>query len=74
MSDEYTDATVVAAALHFSGLSLDRAWKGVVTSADIIHSEARRNLNGPAVTQRGVDPQTGRRARDREAEAWEDLR
>jgi hypothetical protein len=74
VGDEYTDATVVSAALHFSGLSLDRAWKGVVTPADIIHSEGRRNLNGPAVTQREIDLRTGRKAKDREAEIWEELR
>jgi hypothetical protein len=48
---EHTCATVVAAALHFSGLSPDRAWWGIVTPGDIIHSLARRNLNGPAVEE-----------------------
>jgi hypothetical protein len=71
VGDEYTDATVVGAALHFSGLSLDRAWKGVVTAADIVHSVARRNLNGPAVPGRS---EGNGRKKDREVEVWEELR
>ncbi len=47
VAGEYTCATVVAAALHFSGISLDRAhcpcqW---VSPGDIIFSMARRNVN-----------------------------
>ncbi len=71
VGDEYTCSTVVAAALHFSGLSLDRGWKGIVSPGDIIHSTARRNLNGPAVMGSAQDRQ--KRA-NREAEAWEALR
>ena len=52
VSDAYTCSTVVAASLHFSGLSLDRAWSGIVTPGDIIFSKARRNLNGPASRER----------------------
>ncbi|MGH9362987.1 MAG: hypothetical protein ACRD2T_13820, partial [Thermoanaerobaculia bacterium] len=47
IGDEYTCASVVAAALHYGGLTLDRAWRGVVTPGDVIFSTARRNLNGP---------------------------
>ena len=56
VSDSYTCSTVVAAALHFSGLSLDRAWRGIVTPGDIIYSVARRNLNGPAARDRTEEP------------------
>lgn len=47
IDDEYTCATVVAAALHFSGLSLDAAhceWQWV-SPGDLVHSPARRNKN-----------------------------
>lgn len=47
VGNEYTCATVVAAALHFSGLSLERACGSVqfVAPGDILHSRARKNLN-----------------------------
>lgn len=47
ISGEYTCATVVAGALHYGGLSLDRAhcsWQHV-TPSDLVLGEARRNLN-----------------------------
>jgi hypothetical protein len=59
IGDEYTCATAVSAALHFAGLSLDRAWWGVVTPADIVFSVARRNVNGlrlPTVGAAGERP------------------
>jgi len=68
--DEYTCSTVVAAALHFSGLSLDRAWWGIITPGDIIYSIARRNLNGPAIQS----APKARRVPNRESEVWEALR
>lgn len=73
VGDEYTCATAVAAALHFSGLSLDRAWWGVVTPGDIIFSYARRNLNGPDALERERN-RSRRDTRDREAEMLENLR
>ena len=47
VADEYTSATVVAAALHFSGLSPDGAYCGVqlVSAADLHRSPARKNTN-----------------------------
>ncbi len=51
ISDEYTCATAVAAALHYAGLSLDSALGGLVTPYDIISSVARRNLNGPGASR-----------------------
>ena len=47
IADEYTCATVVAAALHYSGLSLDRACCNFqsISPDDLVHSVARRNLN-----------------------------
>jgi hypothetical protein len=66
VGDGYTCSTVVAAALHFAGLSLDRAWRGIVTPGDIIFSAARRNLNGPAANDREK-----RRAGSR-IEEWKD--
>ncbi len=73
VADEYTCATVVAAALHFSGLSLDRAYRGVVTPGDIVFSIGRRNLNGPSAAERArrrkrLEP------RDPQEEIWGDLR
>ena len=73
VSDEYTCATSVAAALHFSGLSLDSAWWGVVTPGVIVFSVARRNLNGPAGSKR----EKIRHEREVESpreDPWEDLR
>jgi hypothetical protein len=63
VDDEYTCATVVAAALHYAGLSLDRAWRGVITPGDIVFSIARRNLNGPggpAVEEEPLPPPRAR--------------
>lgn len=51
IGDEHTCATAVAAGLHYAGLSLDRGWRGVVTPGDVVHSPARRNLNGPAMKE-----------------------
>jgi hypothetical protein len=67
VSDGYTCSTVVAAALHFAGLSLDRAYSGIITPGDIIFSEARRNLNGPAARDRRIrtEGETGK-----EDDAW----
>ncbi len=47
ISDEYTCATVVAAALHFSGISLDRAycWWQHVSPDDLIYGFGLRNQN-----------------------------
>ena len=55
VGDEYTCASCVAAALHYAGLSLDRAWKGVVTPGDVVFSPARRNLNGPGSEDPGAE-------------------
>lgn len=53
VEDEYTCATVVAAALHFSGLSLERAYCPcqIISPADIVFSSARRNLNRSPATE-----------------------
>lgn len=51
ISDEYTCATAVAAALHYAGVSLDEGWMGMVTPYDVISSVARRNLNGPGASR-----------------------
>jgi hypothetical protein len=47
IADQHTCATVVAAALHYSGLSLDWAYCSgqYVSPADIVFSPARRNQN-----------------------------
>jgi hypothetical protein len=73
VSDEYTCATSVAAALHFSGLSLDSAWWGVVTPGDIVFSVARRNMNGPSAGAREKSRQK-RQAESPSKDIWEDLR
>jgi hypothetical protein len=73
IGDEYTDASVVAAALHFAGLSLDRAWRGVVTPGDIIFSPARRNTNGPG-SAAGLAEKEPPAARDEPSEEPEDGR
>ena len=51
---EYTCATVVAAALHYSGLSLDRAHcsQQYVSPGDVIYSKARRNENFVSASNR----------------------
>ena len=61
IGDEYTDAACVAAALHFAGLSLDRAAGGIVSPGDVVYSVARRNLNGPRTS-----PSRRGRAADRD--------
>jgi hypothetical protein len=71
VSDEYTCATSVSAALHFSGLSLDSAWWGIVTPGDIVFSVARRNLNGPSATKREKSRQEGESSRE---DPWQGLR
>ena len=54
IGNEYTCATVVAAALHYSGLSLDRAYcsQQYVSPGDVIYSKARRNTNFVSASNR----------------------